>query len=286
MTVIAPLVTSKAPNLSIAPPEYSKQYADMLNNILRLYFNQIDNALASLSGNIGGAYLRFPNGAFHQNGVTTLTANMSNVSTAPIQVTSTALFLSAGALIIGTELIGYTGKTPTTFTGITRGVYGSTNTSHTAGAYVSEAQPVPSPTTPLTVAMTSTDVSNQVTLDPLDNTKVVYEFPGYYNIQFSAQLISFANTIDNVTMWFRQNGVDIANSAGIVSIPTIHAGVAGSAIVSWNLVIPINAGDYVQLMMSSDSGNTVAATYPPGVSPAHPASPSIILTSTFVSALY
>jgi hypothetical protein len=286
MTVIAPLVTSKAPNLSIAPPEYSKQYADMLNNILRLYFNQIDNALASLSGNVGGAYLRFPNGAFHQNGVTTLTANMSNVSTAPIQVTSTALFLSAGALIIGTELVGYTGKTSTTFTGITRGVYGSTNTSHTAGAYVSEAQPVPSPTTPLTVAMTSIDVSNQVTIDPLDNTKVVYEFPGYYNIQFSAQLISFANTIDNVTMWFRQNGVDIANSAGIISIPTIHAGIAGAAIVSWNLVIPINAGDYVQLMMSSDSGNTVAATYPPGVSPAHPASPSIILTSTFVSALY
>jgi hypothetical protein len=286
MTVIAPLVTSKAPNLSIAPPEYSKQYADMLNNILRLYFNQIDNALASLSGNVGGAYLRFPNGAFHQNGVTTLTANMSNVSTADIQVTSTALFLSAGALIIGTELVGYTGKTPTTFTGITRGVYGSTNTSHTAGAYVSEAQPVPSPTTPLTVAMTSIDVSNQVTIDPLDNTKVVYEFPGYYNIQFSAQLISFANTIDNVTMWFRQNGVDIANSAGIISIPTIHAGIAGTAIVSWNLVIPINAGDYVQLMMSSNSGNTVAATYPPGVSPAHPASPSIILTSTFVSALY
>ena len=33
----------KAPNLSIAPVEYSKQYADMLNNILRLYFNTIDN---------------------------------------------------------------------------------------------------------------------------------------------------------------------------------------------------------------------------------------------------
>lgn len=286
MTTIATLVPSKAPNLPLAPQIYDQQTFDRFSNVLRLYFNQIDNALASLSVNVGGAYLRFPNGAFHQDGVTTLTANMTNVSTADIQVTSTALFLSSGALIIGTELIGYTGKTSTTFTGITRGVYGSTNTSHTAGVYVSEAQPVPSPTTPLTVAMTSTDVSNQVTLDPLDNTKVVYEFPGYYNIQFSAQLISFSNTIDNVTMWFRQNGVDIPNSSGIITIPTIHAGIAGAAIVSWNLVIPINAGDYVQLMMASDSGNTVAATYPPGVSPAHPASPSIILTSTFVSALY
>ena len=286
MTVIAPLVTSKAPNLSIAPPEYSKQYADMLNNILRLYFNQIDNALASLSGNVGGAYLRFPNGAFHQDGYTTLTANMSNTSTTPIQVTTTNGFLSAGSLIIDSELIGYTGKTLTTFTGITRGAYGSTKAVHTAGVYVSEAQPVPSPITPLIVALASTDVSNQITLDPLDNTKVVHEFPGYYNIQFSAQLLSFDNSIDNITMWFRQNGVDIANSAGIVSVPSIHAGKPGVAIVSWNLVIPINAGDYIQLIMSSDSGNSVAATYPPGTSPAHPASPSIILTSTFVSALY
>jgi hypothetical protein len=134
--------------------------------------------------------------------------------------------------------------------------------------------------------MTSTDVSNQIIIDPADNTKVVYEYSGYYNIQFSAQLLSYDNTVDNVTLWFRQNGVDIDNSAGIVSIPTIHGGIPGAAIISWNLVIPITAGDYVQLMMASNSGNTVAATYPPGVSPVHPTSPSIILTSTFVSAFY
>ena len=40
---MATIRTPKAPNLSIAPVEYSKQYADMLNNILRLYFNTIDN---------------------------------------------------------------------------------------------------------------------------------------------------------------------------------------------------------------------------------------------------
>ena len=40
---MATIRTPKAPNLSIAPVEYSKQYADMLNNILRLYFNTLDN---------------------------------------------------------------------------------------------------------------------------------------------------------------------------------------------------------------------------------------------------
>ena len=35
--------TTKSPNLPIAPVEYSQQYQDQLNNVLRLYFAQIDN---------------------------------------------------------------------------------------------------------------------------------------------------------------------------------------------------------------------------------------------------
>ena len=34
---------SKAPNLPIAPVEYSQQYVDQLLNALRLYFSTIDN---------------------------------------------------------------------------------------------------------------------------------------------------------------------------------------------------------------------------------------------------
>jgi hypothetical protein len=91
---------------------------------------------------------------------------------------------------------------------------------------------------------------------------------------------------DNVTLWFRKNGTDVDFSAGIATVPSTHGGKPGTAIISWNLVLPLNAGDYIQLCMSSETGNTVAATYPPGTSPTRPASPSIILTSTFVSALY
>ena len=35
--------TTKSPNLPIAPVEYSQQYQDQLNNVLRLYFSQLDN---------------------------------------------------------------------------------------------------------------------------------------------------------------------------------------------------------------------------------------------------
>lgn len=37
-----------APNLPFAPPQYAAQYNEQLNNVLRLYFNQITNAVGTL----------------------------------------------------------------------------------------------------------------------------------------------------------------------------------------------------------------------------------------------
>lgn len=274
------------PNIPLATVTYERLYQDQLNNAFRLYFNQLNNLSSALVGSTGGAYLQFPHGAFHQDGVTTLTAGLTNTSTTPITVASTAEFLSAGGLLIGSELIKYTGKTATSFTGITRGVYGSTATSHATGDYVSEAQSVPSATTELPISFTITDSSTTVAVDPTDITKLTFGVSGYYNIQFSAQLLSYDNTVDNVCMWFRQNGVDITNSASYISVPTIHGGNPGASILALNFVLPIIEGDYIQLMLSSTTGNTVCATYPPATLPTRPASPSIILTATFVSSLY
>lgn len=279
-----------APNLPLATQEYSQQYQDQLNNVLRLYFNRLDKILGQLKTGataIDGAGLVLPTGAFYQDGVTTLTNSITNVSTADIVVGDTSAFaLSAGAIIIGTELIQYTGKTPTSFTGITRGVYGSSKSAHTAGDTVSEAQPVPSSTAAAAIPLSQTTTSNNVSIDTTDLTKVVFATAGVYNIQFSVQLLTFDSTIDNAKFWFRQNGVDVPYSAGVATVPAIHGGSPGATIVSWNLVLPVAAGDYVQLLFASETGNTVCATYPAGTSPVHPASPSIILTATFVSGLY
>ena len=55
-----PLEPSKAPNLPIAPVDYSQQYQDQFNNVLRLYFTQVDNYTQSLTSDTGGKYLTFP----------------------------------------------------------------------------------------------------------------------------------------------------------------------------------------------------------------------------------
>jgi hypothetical protein len=40
-----------SPNLPLAPLEYDRQYADQLNNVLRLYFNRVDAILDQLKTN-------------------------------------------------------------------------------------------------------------------------------------------------------------------------------------------------------------------------------------------
>ena len=51
----------KAPNLPIGPVEYDQRYQDQFLNVLRLYFNTIDNfGLALASTDSGGGLLSFP----------------------------------------------------------------------------------------------------------------------------------------------------------------------------------------------------------------------------------
>ena len=275
----------KSPNQPIAPVDYDQRFQDQFSNALRLYFNEIDNFTSSLLAVNGGGLLKFPYGAFHQDGDTTLTASMTNVSTAAIQVVSTTGFPSAGYLLIEDEIIQYTGKTTTTFTGITRGVKTSTNKAHAIGKHVTEVQGVAANAIG-TMLFTNTDFSNNVYLDaPTSGTKIYFDYSGIYNLQFSSQFMTYDAAEDDVKVWFRQNGADVPLSAGIIGIPRPHSTYPGSIIVTWNIYLQINAGDDVELCWTSVTGNTVLATVAAGTTPVTPASPSTILTVTFVSAL-
>jgi hypothetical protein len=58
------LIPPKAPMLPLAPMEYSQQYIEQLTNVLRLYFNQLDNTNTTLLGENGGQFLEKPYGLF------------------------------------------------------------------------------------------------------------------------------------------------------------------------------------------------------------------------------
>jgi hypothetical protein len=71
----------KAPNLPLAPGEYNNQYHEQLNNVLRLYFNQLDNFNQLFATNTGGGLLQFPHGAFSSDQDQTTTVNTATLMT-------------------------------------------------------------------------------------------------------------------------------------------------------------------------------------------------------------
>lgn len=274
-----------APNLPLAPEAWDRRYQDQFANVLRLYFNQLSNALLALGGTNGGRFLEFPYGAFHQDGTTTLAADITNNSTTPVSVVSTASFPSAGWFLIDNEIIKYTNKTATTFDGtITRGALGTTNVAHTAGAAISEVQGTGAPTTIGTVLFNNTDFSNGVSASA-DYSKLSFANSGLYNISISAQLLNFTTSEDNVTLWFVKNDENVPASASIHQVNAKHGGGPGATILALNIFLNFNAGDTLAIKWTSDTGDTVIATYPAGTSPVHPVSPALILTAQFVSAL-
>ena len=102
-------------------------------------------------------------GSFYFDFSTTLSSSITNTETT-IPVVTTSGFSSTGAIIIGAELITYTGITATSFTGCTRGAAGSSNASHNSGVYVNGAQ-VAVANTPTLLQLNTQDLSNGVTLN-------------------------------------------------------------------------------------------------------------------------
>jgi hypothetical protein len=70
-----------APNLPLGPKEYNSRYQEQLNNVLRLYFNQLDNLIGQLTASVDTSQLRTPYGAFSSDQDQTTTANTATLMT-------------------------------------------------------------------------------------------------------------------------------------------------------------------------------------------------------------
>ena len=128
------------------------------------------------------------------------------------------------------------------------------------------------------ITFNSTELSNDVSIGT-PTSRFVVARAGIYNIQFSAEISNPSAAIDDVTIWLRQNGVDLANSAGIVGSPPKHGAINGHTIIGWNYILQAAANDYFELYWITDNGTTQILTYPAStVAPIHPQAPSMILT--------
>ena len=84
------------PALPIPPAGPLKQYLDNLNNILRLFFNLVSNAVNSVFGDLGGRFLDVPNALYFS----TVDQPIAVVDTAQV-VTFNQTYLESGFSING-----------------------------------------------------------------------------------------------------------------------------------------------------------------------------------------
>ena len=133
-----------------------------------------------------------------------------------------------------------------------------------------------------------TTYSNAITLNNTDpdsngvsivsNSRITFANAGVYNIQFSAQAdrVSGSGT-DTIDIWFRKNGVDVADSNTIVTVS--GGALAAKTVAAWNYMLELNASDYVELMWRTSDTRLEFIADVAGTNPTRPAIPSVILTA-------
>jgi len=220
-------------------------------------------------------------GAFHFDYSTTLASAINNTETT-IPVVSTFGFSTTGAVIIGTELITYTGITSTSFTGCTRGVNNSNNVAHALGVYVNGAQ-VAALNTPTKLQINTIDISNGVTVNTT-TSELTVAVAGTYNIQYSVQFLNTDNGQDLTGVWYVLDGVDVPSSASWASVPArASVGNPGAYIMTVNLFLTLNTANKLTLKWLTTLGHTSVVTYSPSASPSYPSAPAVIVTVNQVS---
>jgi hypothetical protein len=280
-------------NLPIPPAEYSPEHLRQAFRILEIYFNQLD----SLTPNQAESYRadNFYGGNFTGSNVTVnsvttdlITAYQAYLFALTAQAT-TVSYLNADAIYnrryLGSEaMIG--------------NVY--SNYFYGNGRYISTAyNQIISNTDQAAAAL---DVAYAITYDTTDfpdgitvtsGSRITFAESGVYVITYSIQFENDNNSTETVDIWLRYEGTDIAGTNSRFSLPPRKSlGVPSTLIAVTPITVDIeNDGDYIEIMWHpSDLGVTIehynAVTASPGVTPAIPATPSVIVGVTFISAQF
>ena len=121
------------------------------------------------------------------------------------------------------------------------------------------------------ITFNTTDLSNGVYIGT-PTSRVYVDTPGIYNYDMSFQLDKTSGGVGNFYIWFRLNGVDVANSASYIQIQGNNHEIFSSL----NYFFDLNAGDYVEIMFSVSTLSVEVAAF--AAAAPVPAIPSIILT--------
>jgi len=137
-------------------------------------------------------------------------------------------------------------------------------------------------TTAYPVTFNTTDFSNGVTV--ASGSRITVADAGIWNLQFSIQFKNTTNDGQDVDIWFRKNGTNIANSNSRFHPPQRKsAGDPSHIIAALNFFVSMNSNDYIEIMWRTENTGVSIEAFGTSTTPTRPAVPSAIVTMTFVS---
>jgi len=137
-------------------------------------------------------------------------------------------------------------------------------------------------TTAYAVTLNTTDFSNGVTL--ASGSRITVTDAGIWNCQFSIQVKNTTNDGQDIEIWFRKNGTNIDNSNSRFHLPPRKSsGDPSHIIAAMNFFVSMNGTDYLEIMWRVSDVGVSIEHYAAGTSPTRPATPSAIVTMSFVS---
>ncbi|HSG63000.1 MAG TPA: hypothetical protein VLA24_16365, partial [Pseudomonadales bacterium] len=128
--------------------------------------------------------------------------------------------------------------------------------------------------TPYAIGWDAPSFSSGITLDPVDNTKIVFEEEGVYLLAFTVELLSTSANAKNAWFWPKINGADVAGS----TIKTTLSSNNEYKIATRSAAFPMTAGSYLQAMWAVD--DTTLAINAPAATAFAPSSPAVTLAIT------
>ena len=128
--------------------------------------------------------------------------------------------------------------------------------------------------TPYAIGWDAPSFNSGVTLDPADNTKIVFEEEGVYLLAFAVELLSSSSSAKSGWFWPRINGVDVAGS----TIKVTMSDNGHHLVMSRSAAFPMTAGSYLQAMWAVD--DLTLWIDAPAATAFAPSSPAVTLAIT------
>jgi len=283
----------KAAPIPNPPAQYDPQYMRQVIRVIETYFSQLD----SRAGNNAESYTAdaFIGGSFSGTSI-----NSTSINTIAFNAVSADIDTQVSDRIFTDYLNTYAHRNGTQISDqiMTNRLYA--DFLYGDGRYVSTSynqlssdqdQTAASVAVAYALTLNGDEFPNGISI--VSNSRITFAQQGIYNVAYSIQFKNTTNDQQDIDIWLRYNGTDIANSNSRFTIPARKSAGDPSHLIAVTPImvdIPVDNG-YVEIMWRvEDTGVSIehfpAVTASPGVTPAIPATPSAIIGITHVSAQF